>query len=614
MKENVKDRLKIIATKEFNNLPYLLLATLLMITVGMTYLFHQNSVNKDTLRFKNEVDHIQTALESRINLYIALLKSGRGYIQSNENLSREDFARFVESLEIEKNYVGGLGIGYTKLFLPEERDALITQMRESEGISDFSIFPDKKSDLQQAVVFLEPLTEANRKSIGYDMSTESNRLSAMEKARDSGEASVSGKVMLLQNSPEDSQNGFLIYLPVYKNDIVPSSLILRQRNIKGFVYSPFRAESFLKEVQKATGTETVAVQVFDGEPNQTNLLAQTIEPSSDEFVPQIRSEFEDQKNLNFAGRQWLINYKTLPIFDSESSVIFTPVIFIFGLIFSLSIFGVTLWESKSRSKLQTVAESLFESEKQKRELLIKEQEARKIAELANTAKDEFISVVSHELRTPLNSIAGWTRILQTNHLSDEKRLMALEKIERNLRQQTSLIDDLLNYSQMVAENPELDAEPTIVSDIFEEVYKKIEQEAGQKNIKIDKDNRLNGSIILCNRESIKTVFHNLLANAVKFTPSGGSIKTKLFKNKDKNVMEMVIKDNGIGIDSDFMPHIFESFSQADSSITRQHGGLGLGLAISKHIIKLHNGTIEAKSEGIGAGSVFTIKIPLKNNN
>ncbi len=589
----------------------MLLLTLLIITVGVTYLFYQNSINKDSLRFKNEVDHIQNALQSRIDLYIALLKSGRGYIQSNEDISHEDFSRFVESLEIEKNYVGGVGIGYSKLFSSDERENLVTQMRQKEGVPNFDIFPKIESDMQQAILYLEPSTETNRKAIGYDMSTEATRRAAMEKARDTGEAAVSGKVTLLQTSGDDQRTGFLIYLPLYKNGITPSSLSLRQENIEGFVYSPFRAASFLEEVQKATNTESVAVELFDGDPVENNLMTRTADASQKDFVPQIRSDFNDSKNLNFAGRQWLINYKTLPAFDSESSTGWTPFIFVFGLLFSFSVFGLTFWESISRSKLQTVAENLFESEKQKRELLFKEKEARHAAELANTAKDEFISVVSHELRTPLNSIAGWTRILQTNHLTEEKRQMALEKIERNLRQQTSLIDDLINYSQMVAEKPSLDAEPIVVSEVFEEVYKKIEKQAEEKDIKIHKDNRLNGSVILCNREFIKTVFHNLLANAVKFTPSGGVIKAELFKTMNNKEMEMVIKDSGIGIDADFLPHIFDSFSQADSSITRQYGGLGLGLAISKHIVKLHNGTIEAKSDGIGEGAVFTLKIPLK---
>lgn len=611
MKQKVKDKFNIINRKEFINLPYLLLATLLMITIGVTYLFYQNSINKDSLRFKNEVDHIHSALESRIDLYIALLKSGRGYILSKENLSRADFARFVDSLEIEKNYVGGLGIGYTKLFSDDERQSLITQMQEREGLKNFDIFPNVKSDLQQTTIYLEPLTDANRKALGYDMSTEANRREAMERARDTGEAAVSGKVMLLQESEQDQQVGFLIYLPVYKNGIIPPTRDLRQKNIQGFVYSPFRAGSLLNEVQKETHTGTISVELFDGNPTPKNLLTQTASVAPSGSIPQIRSDYKDTKNLDFAGRQWKINYKTLPSFDNDSSVGWTPIIFVFGLIFSFSVFGLAFWESISRDKLQTVAEELFESEKQKRDLLIKEQDARQTAELANTAKDEFISVVSHELRTPLNSIAGWTRILQTNRLSEEKRHMALEKIERNLRHQTRLIDDLINYSQMVAQNPRLDAEPTVVSDVFEEVHEDIEREAEEKDIKIRKDNRLNGSVILCNRESIKTVFHNLLINAVKFTPSGGVIETVLLKSKEKDEMEMTIKDSGIGIDADFLPHIFDSFSQADSSITRQYGGLGLGLAISKHIVKLHNGTIEAKSDGIGSGAVFTLKIPFE---
>lgn len=611
MKQKVIDNFNIINKKEFINLPYLLLATLLMITVGFTYLYYQNSINKDSLRFKNEVDHLHTALESRIDLYIALLKSGRGYILSKENLSRADFAKFVESLEVEKNYVGGLGIGYTKLFSSDERESLITQMREREGIKNFDIFPNTESDLQQTIIYLEPLTAANRKAVGFDMSTEANRREAMERARDTGEAAVTGKVTLIQEPEQGQQAGFLIYLPVYKNGIIPPTLDLRRKNIQGFVYSPFRAGSLLNEVQKETHTGTISVELFDGAPNPRNLLTQTASIAPTDALPHITSDYQDSKNLNFAGRQWQINYKPLPSFDSDSSVGWTPIIFVFGLVFSLSVFGLTFWESISRDRLQTVAGELFESEKQKRQLLIKEQDARHTAELANTAKDEFISVVSHELRTPLNSIAGWTRILQTNHLSEEKRQMALEKIERNLRHQTGLIDDLINYSKMVAENSQLNAEPTIVSEIFEEVYEDIEKEAEDKNIEIHKENRLNGSVILCNRESIKTVFHNLLINAVKFTPNGGKIETLLLKSQETKEIELVIKDSGIGIDADFLPHIFDSFSQADSSITRQHGGLGLGLAISKHIVQLHNGTLEAKSEGIGSGAVFILKIPFE---
>lgn len=614
MKAKVKDKIKIITRKDFINLPYLLLSTLLILTIGVTYLFYQNSINKDNLRFNNEVDHIHTALENRIGLYVALLKSGRGYIQSNENLTRTEFANFVESLEIEKNYVGNLGIGYTKLFSNEERESLVFQMREGEGYADFNIFPISESNLQQTIIFLEPLNDTNRKAIGYDMSTESKRRTAMERARNTGEASASAKVTLIQDNESDKQPGFLIYLPIYKNGITPLTVIQRQRAIQGFVYSPFRAGDFLKDVQQSTNAGTITVQIFDGEPTPDNILAQTAETSQEDFMPQIRRDFENSKNLNIAGRQWLVNYKTLPGFDKQSSAGWTPLIFFFGMIFSFSVFALTLWESLSRKKLQIVAGELFESEKQKRELLIKEQDARQAAELANTAKDEFISVVSHELRTPLNSIAGWTRILQTNHLTDEKRRMALQKIERNLRQQADLIDDLLNYSQMVIEKPEWDVEPVVVSDIFEEVYKHIEKEAKEKNIEIHKDNRLNGSVILCNRDKIKTVFNNLLANAVKFTPSGGLVETKLFKQPDKNQIEMIIKDSGIGIDPNFLPHIFDSFSQADSSMTRQYGGLGLGLALSKHIVKLHNGTIEARSDGEGEGAVFILKIPCEPKN
>ena len=162
---------------------------------------------------------------------------------------------------------------------------------------------------------------------------------------------------------------------------------------------------------------------------------------------------------------------------------------------------------------------------------------------------------------------------------------------------------------MVSEETSLNKKEIVFSELFEDVYKKAEKQAQEKGIKLLKNNNLNGSKVVGDEEKLKTVVDNLLSNAIKFTPQGGTVKTELEKKDDE--VQIVIKDDGIGISSKFMPHIFERFEQADSSITRRHGGLGLGLAISKHIVALHNGTIEAHSEGVGKGSVFVVKFPCK---
>ncbi len=608
-----QDKLDIGKRLEVLRLPYLVLTTLILSTIGITYLYYQSARNKDSVRFNNEVNRVQTALESRIGLYIALLRSGRGYIESREDLTRDGFANFVKSLELEKNYVGVQGIGYTVIISPEQR-AELTERMKTEGFPDFQITPAGERDSYQAIIYLEPLDERNRVAIGYDMATEETRRAAIERARDTGEAAATGKVFLGQETDSQKQPGFLIYLPVYKDGIVPETTSERRKDIQGYVYSPFRSVNFLREIQQITDTEGIGVNIYDGEVNSENMMAQTSAQTVNNFVPQINTDFSAQNQMNVAGRNWIIEYNSLPSFADQSSINWAPLIFFSGIAFSFLLFGMTYWESSARAKLQTVAAELFESEKQKRRLLVKEQDARKLAENANRAKDDFISVVSHELRTPLNAIAGWTRILKTEDLPGIKKDLALQKIEKNLRRQTALVDDLLGYSQMVSDETEFDKKEIVFSELFENVYKNIniEEHAREKKIKLFKNNNINGSKIIGDEEKLKTVVSNILSNAVKFTPEGGTVKAELTKKGDE--VQLIVKDDGIGINSKFMPHIFEKFRQADSSITRRHGGLGLGLAISKHIVTLHNGTIEAHSEGTGKGAVFVIKFPCKKNN
>jgi signal transduction histidine kinase len=268
---------------------------------------------------------------------------------------------------------------------------------------------------------------------------------------------------------------------------------------------------------------------------------------------------------------------------------------------------MTYWEASARIKLQKTAADLFETEQQKQGLLEKEQAARLSAEQANRTKDEFIAVVSHELRTPLNAIAGWTRILRTGDLSDNTKKLALEKIEKNLRSQTKLVEDLLDYSQIVSGTIKLEDKEVNFSEVFENTFTEIEPKAQEKSIEFLKNNQLNGHLVLGDEDKIKIVIHNLLTNAVKFTHSGGRIETAVLEND--GAIQMIVKDNGRGISHEFLPHIFDRFTQADASSTRNSGGLGLGLTISNHIVKLHNGKIEADSKGTGKGATFTVSVP-----
>lgn len=589
-------------------LPYLVLAVSIILTLGITYIFYQSAKSQDQVRFNTNVSRFQNTIEARIGLYIVLLKSGRGFIEANDVLKRKEFANFVKSLELEKNYKGVQGIGYSIVFKAEEKQAIIERMK-SEGFHDFKVFPDLERETYQSIIFLEPLDERNRAAIGYDMSTEEKRRIALNRAGDTGEAMATSQIMLLQEITQDVQKGFLIYLPIYKGGNLPETVEARRENLRGFIYSPFRAKNFLNEIHSLTNISDLKIKIYDGDAITENLLAESNGAIETSPPPALYELLSTQNQLNVAGRNWTIEYETLPAFSTQSSISWTPFIFLAGIMCSLILFGLTYWETAARAKVQRIAGELYESESQKRKLLIKEQEARKSAERANRAKDEFISVISHELRTPLNTIAGWARILRASHLNVEKRRTALDKIDRNLRHQTELIDDMINYSQMVTDNSGLKKQKVVLSELFNEVFDEFKPAAEKKHIEFEKHNKLNGCVVKGDREKMKKLFENILSNAVKFTPTGGRVIADLNHKEDE--IEICVQDTGVGIDTEFLPHIFEQFRQADSTITRKHGGVGLGLAISKHIVKLHNGTIEAQSQGEGKGTTIVVKLPLQ---
>jgi signal transduction histidine kinase len=317
---------------------------------------------------------------------------------------------------------------------------------------------------------------------------------------------------------------------------------------------------------------------------------------------------EAQNKLEVAGRTWVLQYNTLPVFAEQSSVGWTPLILLCGFAFSFMLFGMTYWEAASRTQLQRTAAELFEMQKQREILLENERQARQAAEEANTTKDEFISIISHELKTPLNAIAGWTRILKTQELSRGTKELALQKIDKNLRSQASLVGQLLNYSEIISGKSVLKEEQVDFSELFEESLIQIEPLVKEKNIALTKHNRLDHHLIRGDKEKLKIVIHNLLTNAVKFTQSSGKIETKVFESEGN--IQLTVKDDGRGISAEFLPYVFDRYKQADNPNIRDYGGLGLGLTISKHIVNLHKGNIGAKSEGKGKGSTFIVTFPI----
>ena len=247
-------------------------------------------------------------------------------------------------------------------------------------------------------------------------------------------------------------------------------------------------------------------------------------------------------------------------------------------------------------------------ERERRALLEREQEARREAQSANRAKDEFLATLSHELRTPLNAILGWARLLNTGSLNDDTTRRALQAIERSAVVQTKLIEDLLDISRIVTGKLQVDFQPLRLTTIATAVVEAFQHEAVQKGIVLGHVTSGVELPLMGDAARLQQVLNNLVANAVKFTPSSGRVDVVIeFEATQARVQ---VRDTGAGIDPNFLPYMFDRFRQDSSAAAGRHGGLGLGLAIVRHLVELHGGTVEAASEGPGRGALFEVRLPV----
>lgn len=251
-----------------------------------------------------------------------------------------------------------------------------------------------------------------------------------------------------------------------------------------------------------------------------------------------------------------------------------------------------------------------QAEKEREELLAREQAAREEAEAANRTKDEFLAVLSHELRSPLNPILGWAKLLRTRQLDREKTAQALETIERNAKLQAQLVEDLLDVSRILRGKLSLNIAAVDLINVIEAAIETVRLAAVAKSIQIETSFSNDVGLVTGDANRLQQVIWNLLSNAVKFTPIGGKVEVRL--EKINHQAEIQITDNGQGIKPEFLPYVFDYFRQADSSTTRKFGGLGLGLAIVRQVVELHGGTVFAASVGEGKGATFTVQLPLLN--
>ena len=268
------------------------------------------------------------------------------------------------------------------------------------------------------------------------------------------------------------------------------------------------------------------------------------------------------------------------------------------------LFGSVVWFASARREAER---TLKAQQAALAQALDGESKARLEAENANRLKDEFLATVSHELRTPLNVILGWAAMLNRHNVDQQTIRRATDAIERSARTQSQIVGDILDTSRIVTGQLRLDRDLLEMSAIVSDTVDTLGVAATAKSLRVHVD--LQPALVLGDLVRLRQIIWNILVNAIKFTPPGGTIDVVVRQSGEW--AEFEVRDTGEGIDAAFVPRLFERFAQADASMTREHGGLGLGLAIVRHLVELHGGTVGAHSDGPGRGATFTVRLPVQ---
>jgi signal transduction histidine kinase len=574
------------------------LAVSIALTLLGTYYVLRTGAARDEIYFRATAEETRHLIEIEIRAYVEVLRAAVALFSASDTVTEAEFRGFVRQLRRAGRYPGMQGIGFAMRVSP------------ADGVP---VWPAGEREEYTSILYLEPLDERNQRAIGFDMFSDPVRRAAMEQARDTGEPIASGKVRLVQELDGDnSQAGFLIYVPVYRIGMLPTTVEERRTALVGYVYGAFRADDLLRGILGPNGPP-LGFTAYDGPTANPSMRMHTSVPA--DTVPSPHENLESTYTIDVAGRPWTLVFTGQRHFDGSSPRWLAPLTLGGGLIVSFALFAIVGSQHRARERaeehtaqLRASEELLRESEGRLRRLVVLEREARAEAQAADRAKDEFLATLSHELRTPLNAMLGWIAILRSGKIRPDRRADAMEIIERNARTQARLIEDLLDVSRIITGKVQLDVQVMPLEPIVQTVLDSLRPGADAKGVHLHAAVAAQLGQIHGDPARLQQVLWNLLSNAIKFTPAGGHVTLEA-RQADGGV-ELTVRDTGIGIEADFLPHVFERFQQADSSTTRTHGGVGLGLAIVRHLVELHGGRISAQSDGRDRGSLFIVWLPL----
>lgn len=559
----------------------------LVLTAILVYVTFNNLRN--TLRQEVQFQSIQLQLlfESRLQTQTQILRNGVGLFAASDTVTRNDWKLFYDHSRISKHFPGIQGFGYAQ-FIPQHLLSEHIRSVRASGHPEYTITPEYERETYTSIVYLEPFSGRNLRAFGYDMYSEPVRREAMQMAIDSNYAAISRQVVLVQETGEDVQPGFLIYVPVFQSGMPLHTVEERRAAAKGWVYSPYRMEDLTKgifEQWQMTREPGVHFQIYDGEDiSEETLLynSQNGNPTQKEGL--VFTEVLPIR-LNRVAWTLVTSNKVNNLFYNENLL----VVLFSGLIISVLLYLLAAELVNARIRTQKINQLNLELQK------------------INADKDRFISILGHDLRNPFNSMLGLLDVLTDDQedLDEEQTnefLLSTKDVARNTYK---MLEDLLEWGRFQTGRISFEPMPFNVKDTCDDVIKQVAAQARKKNVNVS----YKGSkelMVFADQNMLRTILRNLVSNAIKFSHPEGEVTINAVSQPDTTVIS--VSDTGVGIEPEVNKKLFIITEIVTTKGTAGEKGSGLGLILCKEFVEMHGGTIWVDTEP-GKGSTFSFTLP-----
>ncbi|HYH19247.1 MAG TPA: CHASE domain-containing protein [Azospirillum sp.] len=556
--------------------------SLLLTVLGWWLLVHQVDRLAEA-RFRGLVRDLSDTVNARLNAYEQLLRGGAAFMDASVEVTRAEWRTYVGGLRVDLHSPGIQGIGFATYVPPHALAAHEAAVR-AEGFPGYTVTPPGPRDSYFPILFLEPFSGRNLRAFGYDMHAEPTRRAAMDRARDEGRPVATGKVTLVQETAENVQAGFLIYVPVYDQSRPMATVTERRAAIRGFVYSPFRMNDLMESILTGGLREHLHVRLYDGTtPAPEALMFDSVgEPGGRQHATSM---------LNVFGRRWRMEITATPAFEATVDRRMPLIALVAGLVISILIGAVTRALLAERQQAAALRRSYAAVARASAE-----------AEHANAAKSRFLAAASHDLRQPLQTLGIYLHLIAEHPAAAGMRRLvdgARDGYDAAQRMLNALMD--IAALESGAAHPQIHRVdlPLFLARLGGEL--RTEAEAKGLTLRI----RLRSATVETDPTMLERIVRNLLHNALKYTRSGTIL---LSCHTVRGGAMIKVQDTGPGIPRDRMHLIFEDFYQVGNPERDRSKGLGLGLATVARLTRLLGYRVRVLSR-LGRGTIFLVELP-----